>query len=487
MRGSRTILAWVAVLFAMSLTAELEPARATESQEAAKPSVAPSGPTPGSSGMRSPGYAPTEPTLLEDILLQKGVINLDDWARIKAEEEQRAAAASAEQGMLTNPRWYERIRITGYVQFRYSMISNGKCDLSLTDTNACTNPQEFYVRRIRMVFSGQVSERAFFYLQPAFEGNGFNTGSSVNLVDVFADYMLTKDRQNRLRFGMHRVLNSFDTFRTSGQRQELDRHESVQSGAAGERDLGISYYWTSPIAQQRFQTLTQYHNGPGDYGNFGIQIMNGQGRNQAELNADKLIGVRLAHPFELPDGRLFEVGVHAFRNQFVASGVTQGPTGTAATRCDSAPKSTGCQKLDERINAYFWLPPQPWGIMAEWTMGRGPQRDNQGILRDQDLHGGYVQGNYTWRYSDIGLLTPYVRWGEYYGGNKNSSQAISYNTRNVNVGLVWEPDTHWRFVAEWLFKHGQNQQSNGGPLAFNTPQDTFNANILRFQAQWFWN
>ncbi len=445
----------------------------------------------GLSGLR-PMSTPMQPTPLEDLLLEKGLISQEDWARIKADEEQNAAIASAEQGLVAGPRWYERIRITGYVQMRYSMINNGKCDISLSDTNACTNPQEIYLRRIRMVFSGQVSERLFFYLQPAFEGDGFNTGNSVDLVDAFADYMVTKDRQHRLRFGMHRVLNSFDTFRTSGQRQELDRHESIQSGAPGERDLGVSYYWTSEIAQQRYQTLTQYHNGPGDYGNFGIMVYNGQGRNKAELNANKGVSVRLAHPFELPNGRLVEVGAHGYYNQFVAQSsgavVIGAPNSTTAnTRCyRNLLGNGGCQVLDERVNMYLWTPPQPWGIMAEYTFGRGPERDNVGILRPQDLHGGYVQGNYTWRYSYTGLLTPYVRWGEYYGGNKNS-QGVAYLTRNVNVGLVWEPDTHWRFVAEYLFKHGNNQQSNSGALAFGQPQDTFNADIIRFQVQWFWN
>jgi hypothetical protein len=424
-------------------------------------------------------------SVLEDILLQKGVLSLDDWARIKADEEQRAAVATAEQGLVANPRWYERIRITGYMQMRYSMVSNGKCDISLSDANACNNPNQIYMRRIRMVFAGQPSDRLFFYIQPAMEGDGFNTGSSFNLVDAFGDYMLTTDRQHRLRFGMHRVLNSFDTFRTSSQRQELDRHESIQSGAPGERDLGVSYYYTNKMSQALYQQLTQYHNGPGDFGNIGIMVYNGQGRNKPELNANKHVSLRLAHPLELPNGRLVEVGAHAFKGTFVATGIGS-PTSTAATRCQQALTKNGCAINDERINVYFWTPPQPWGIMAEYTVGRGPERNGQGILQEQSLRGGYIQGNYTWRYSYTGLLTPYVRWGEYYGGNKNS-QGVAYMTRNVNIGLVWEPDTHWRFVAEYLFKHGNNQQSNGGPLAFNQPQDIFNASIFRIQAQWFWN
>src|SRR5574341_907939 len=149
-------------------------------------------------------------------------------------------------------------------------------------------------------------------------------------------------------------------------------------------------------------------------------VYNGQGRNKAELNAAKGVSVRLGHPFELPNGRLFEVGAHAYYNQFVATSsgavVIGGPTSTTAnTRCyHNLQGNGGCQVIDERVNAYFWTPPQPWGIMAEYTLGRGPERDEHGILTPQSLRGGYVQGNYTWRYSYTGLLTPYVRWGEYY-------------------------------------------------------------------------
>ncbi|GKS58486.1 porin [Nitrospira sp.] len=432
---------------------------------------------------RSLGYTETTPSLLEDVLLEKGVITTDDWARIKAEEEQKAARDTAEQGLFANPRWYDRIRLNGYVQLRYSLNDNStNGDTSLTDSNATNNPQKFYFRRIRMPIAGQVSERLFFYTQMAFEGTGFDTGDTPDIIDAFGDYLLTKDRQFRLRFGLQRVLNSFDTSRSSSQRIELDRHESVQSGAPGERDLGISFFWTSKIAQARYQQLAQYHNGPGDYGNFGVMVYNGQGRNKPELNANKAISARLGHPFELPNGRLFEIGLYGYLNEFVATG-TGAINSTAVTRCANARLSNGgCQIKDQRLTGYFWTPPQPWGIFGEYTIGRGPERDDQGILREQSLSGGYLEGNYSWRYSDVGLLTPYVRWGTYYGGNKNS-QGADYMTRNAQVGVVWEPDTHWRFVVEYLFKHGATTKN----MQYATAQDVFNMSMLRFQAQWFWN
>jgi Phosphate-selective porin O and P len=447
-------------------------------------------------GARSTGLGATNPSQIEDVLLEKGVLSLEDWTRIRADTEARAAEQSSMQGVVANPRWYERIRMQGFVQMRYSVYNNGLGDLSLTDGNAVKSNgtvagggQHMYFRRIRLPIAGQPSERLFFYLQPAFEGDGFNTGNSVNLVDAFADYMITQDQTWRVRFGLQRALVAFDTLRTSSQRQELDRHESIQSSAPGERDMGIALFYTTPESKARYQTMTQYHNGPGDYGNIAFQVYQGQGRNNVDFNKNKHVAVKASYPFELPNGRLVDVGAHAYTGLWDATSVTS--TTSGATRCSHSISSDGrCTTRDERVSAYIWTPPQPWGIMSEAVVGRGPERDVQGFLHEQSLYGFYVQGNYTWRYSDTGLLTPYVRYGEYYGGTKSSASGANYDTKNFTTGLVWEPDTHWRFVAEYLFKHGNNATSSLSDinnLTFGQAQQAFNMNMLRFQVQWLWN
>ncbi|MCX5723912.1 MAG: porin [Nitrospirae bacterium] len=455
--------------------------------------------TASSSGARSAGLSESQPSQLEDVLLEKGILSMDDWVRIKAESEARAAEQSSLQGVVANPHWYERMRMQGFVQTRMSFYDNGKGDLSLTDSKAVIakgngigavgGGQKMYFRRIRLPISGQPSERLFFFIQPAFEGDGYNTGNVVNLVDAFADYMITKDQTWRLRFGMQRALVSFDTLRTSSQRQELDRHESIQTSAPGERDMGIALFYTTPESKARYQTMTQYHNGPGDYGNIAFQMYNGQGRNAVDYNKDKHFAGKISYPFELPNGRLIDVGAHAYTGLWDATGVTSMTTG--ATRCSHSISTDGfCTIRDERLSAYVWTPPQPWGIMSEAVVGRGPERGSDGFLREASLYGGYIQGNYTWRYSDTGLVTPYVRYGEYYGGSKNSTSGANYDSKNVNAGLVWEPDTHWRFVAEYLFKHGTNAASSAADesaLTFGQSQQVFNMQMLRLQAQWLWN
>ncbi len=453
-----------------------------------KPSVTPvAGPSQTGSTKQSGGLMQAaEPTPLEDVLLEKGLITMDDWIRIKAQEEQKAVQMSSEMGMVTSPRWYERIRINGYVQMRYALNGNPMMDIPLGDKVATSDPNTFYIRRIRVVLQGQISERLSFYLQPAFEGSQVSNLNNNEVIDAFADFSITKDHQHWIRFGLSRTPNSFDTYRSSSNRQELDRHESVQSGAPGERDLGIAYYWSPKVSQERYSQLATYHNGPGDYGDFGIMVWNGQSRNKPELNYDKHVGIRLAHPWELPDGRLVETGMFAYRGQFVVEPGTVSRCPIALHRQDGQTK--GCQVRDERLTWYVWTPPQPWGILTEFTVGRGPKRDAQGFIRESSLAGGYVQPYYTYRYSDIGMVTGYVRYGEYDGGIKTVN-GVDGRSRTLNVGLVWDADTHWRFVMEWMNKNGMNsfQTSPNVALTNTGPQSEFNGNLLRFQAQWFFN
>lgn len=427
-----------------------------------------------------------ESTNLESLLLEKGIITQDDWIRLKAEEERRVFEQTPEMQMAGNPRWYERIRIGGYTQFRMALgATDGKFSIPLGDSAATSQPREFYFRRIRLVFQGQISERLAFFLQGAFEGdqatqNMFNK----EIIDAYGDFYLTKDKVHRLRFGQHRAPNSFDTYRSSTNRQELDRHESIQSGAPGERDLGLAYYWSPKIAQERYAQLAAYHNGPGDYGVFGLMVYNGQGRNKAERGGNKHVGVRLAYPFELPNGRLLETGVMAFRGMFSVAGAGAPTSTTSAAKCQDALNKDGeCDVNDERITAYLWTPPQPWGLLAEGTIGRNAKRNaGNNTIEESSLRGGYVQGYYTWRYSDVGQLTPYVRYGEYFGGIKSIAGAPDGQSRTWNFGLVWEPDTHWRFVTELMFKDGLNET-----LVRNQAQNEFDASLLRFQAQFFFN
>lgn len=428
-----------------------------------------------------------ESTPLEDKLLQKGLITRDDWIEIKAEEERRQVDRATEKQFTSSPRWFERINVNGYSQLRYTMKSNSKLDNPQGESFSQGREQDFFLRRIRLVFEGQVSDRIAFFMQFANEGDGFATKNN-EMVDMYGDYYITKDKIHRFRFGLVRVPNAFDTYRSSSQRQELDRAEAIQSGAPGERDFGLAYFWSPKIAQERFTRLATYHNGPGDYGVFNIMVYNGQGRNQVDLNKNKHIGARVAYPFELPNGRLVETGVFGFMGRYVVNNTAALSSTSASVRCytnsvvNTSGATNGCAIDENRVTAYIWTPPQPWGFMGEGVIGRGPERDNQGIVRQSALYGGYAQFNYSHRYSDTGMIIPYVRYGYYNGGFKNNRAAAADNSI-WNVGLVWEPDTHLRLTTEWMNESRLTQVG----MHFGLPQEEINGNMLRFQVQWFWN
>ena len=81
------------------------------------------------------------------------MITQEDWIRLKAEEERRVFEQSSELQMSGNPRWYERIRMTGYIQYKYNMApTNRLFDNPLGDSFGDQQGNEFYIRRMRLVF-----------------------------------------------------------------------------------------------------------------------------------------------------------------------------------------------------------------------------------------------------------------------------------------------------------------------------------------------
>jgi hypothetical protein len=100
---------------------------------------------------------------MEDLLLEKGLITLDDWIRIKAEDERRQSERSVVAEFTGSPRWYERLTMYGYGMMRFNRLGNpdGRIrsyqDASLGDQPSGAQPG-FFFRRIRWVVTGQISE-----------------------------------------------------------------------------------------------------------------------------------------------------------------------------------------------------------------------------------------------------------------------------------------------------------------------------------------
>lgn len=461
------------------------------------PAATPAANVPAPGGMVRRGTEGVEASSLEDVMLEKGLITVDDWVRIKAEEERRASERSIVAEFTGSARWFERISMYGYGMLRYNVETNGRLrsyhDASVGGKNNGAQPGFFY-RRIRWVVTGQVSDHVAFFLQPDLASNISGNTHSVSLRDAYGDYYFDKGKEYRIRAGLQRIPCSWDNWQASRVRMAIDRADATNSCAPSERDLGLSFMWTPKIAQQRFKQMLDYMYGPGDYGVFNITVDNAQGLNAQERNDDKRVSVRLAWPFELPGGRLMEVGINANRGMFNVNYGTAAPGNTLFSLNESG--NTGARNIvDERLNFYVYYPPQPWGFIAEYVVGRGPKRGGDGIVRESSLRGGYVQGHYQWKYSDTGLANVYARYQEYYGGLKFQAGAPDDRMHELEMGVAWQPDPQWEITVAYTFTQRLNvfnTENNIGACtsaANCTPGKQIDAygNLLRFQVVWFWN
>jgi hypothetical protein len=494
MKGPLAIAAWAVALSVMGLPAGFGSALAQEPRGTAGPSVTPvAGPPPGPGGMIRQGEKALESTSLEDLLLEKGLITMDDWIRIKAEEERRVSERSVVAEFTGSPRWYERITMYGYGMMRYNRLGqpNGQLrtyhDASVGDKNSGAQPG-FFFRRIRWVVTGQVSDHVAFFIQPDLASNVSGNTHVLSMRDAYGDWMFDKSKEFRLRVGLQRVPCSFDNYQASRVRMAIDRADATNSCAQSERDMGVSFMWTPKTAQYRFKQMLDYMYGPGDYGVFNVTVYNGQGLNAQEANDNKHVGVRLAWPFELPGGRLMEVGANAMKGMFVVNNGAAA-TGTTLFSFNESGNTSSRGYNDERLNVYMYYPPQPWGFIAEYVTGRGPKRGGDGRVRESSLYGGYVQAHYQWKYSDVALANFYARWQEYHGGLKFQTGAPNDEMKEVELGIAWQPDPQWEFTAAYTFTQRENVFTTTPVVVPTTPGQQFSnyGNLIRFQAIWFWN
>lgn len=433
-----------------------------------------------------------ESTAVEDLLLEKGLITMDDWIRIKAEEERKQQERAVVAEFTGSPRWYERITMFGYGMLRYNVGSNGRLrtyhDASVGSKNDGAQPG-FFFRRIRWVVTGQVSDHVSFYVQPDLASNVSGNTHVLSMRDAYGDWNFDKDKEFRVRAGLQRVPCSFDNYQASRVRMAIDRADATNSCASSERDMGLSFMWTPKIAQQRYKQMLDYMYGPGDYGVFNVTVYNGQGLNQAETNANKHVGVRTSWPFELPGGRLMEVGMNAMHGMFTVSNGTCTTGSTSICGLNESRSSGSRSYLDERVNVYVYYPPQPWGFIAEYVTGRGPKRGADGIVRESHLYGGYVQGHYQWKYSDTGLANIYSRWQEYHGGIKFQTGAADGTMSEIETGVAWQPDPQWEVTVAYTYANRLNTFNTTPNTSTTAPGQQIEAhgNLLRFQAIWFWN
>jgi hypothetical protein len=404
-------------------------------------------------------------------LIAKEVVRvLDSINKVKAAEEKSKPKKDAQ--------WYDKISIRGYAQIRYNgllstndKVSCDQCDKSWGTTATGDNVKSnngFFIRRARIVFSGQIHPNVYFYIQPDFASSpATGVNNFVQLRDAYFDLSFDAKKEFRVRVGQSKVPFGFENLQSSQNRLTLDRNDALNSAVANERDLGAFFYWAPSKIRERFAMLIKDgYKGSGDYGVFAFGAYNGQTANKSEANRNLHVVTRVSYPFVIGN-QIIEPGLQAYTGRWafgseISSGVSV---------------KDKQYTIDQRVAASFVLYPKPFGVQAEYNIGKGPRYNKlTNAVEVSNLEGGYVTLNYKWDLPKNQLLYPFAKFQYYDGGKKYEKDARSYTVRDYELGLEWQPYKAFEFTATWVIADRTFEDS---VLTNNRQQ----GNLLRLQAQ----
>jgi hypothetical protein len=363
--------------------------------------------------------------------------------------------------------WYEKISLRGYTQVRYNRLLEtnnnlqcDQCDRSWGGTGG------FFLRRIRLIFSGQISNRLYFYIQPDFASTPDNTNLNFGQIrDAYFDLGLDTKNEFRLRFGQSKIPFGFENLQSSQNRLPLDRNDALNSAASNERDLGAFFYWAPRKIRDRFAFLVSSGlKGSGDYGVFAFGAYNGQTANRNEANDRPHLISRLSYPIQIGK-QIIEPGIQAYSGKYVVGTLSTGVTGNSKF-----------EYKDERAAATFVLYPQPLGLQLEYNIGTGPEYNTATKKIDQKrLEGGYALASYAIKFKNQALF-PFVRYHFYDGGKKFERDARSYNVNELEVGAEWQPFKNFEVVTQYTISERRFEDAA-------KPLNNQEGQLLRIQLQ----
>jgi phosphate-selective porin len=366
-------------------------------------------------------------------------------------------------------KWYETFNIRGYAQVRYNrlletnpLLKNEQGDRSWGENGG------FFIRRMRIIFSGQISKQVYFYEQPDFASSASSGGLHFGqLRDAYMDIGLESKNEFRVRVGQSKVPFGFENMQSSQNRLPLDRADGTNSALSNERDLGAFFYWAPTRIRERYAMLVSKGlKGSGDYGSFAFGVFNGQTANKPEANDQLHVVSRFSYPLTVGK-QIIEPGIQAYTGKYVV---------TAEQTSQGVKVNADRNYIDQRIAATFVLYPQPFGIQAEYNVGRGPAYNKQtNSIEVQKLDGGYVTFSYLTHLKNQ-ILIPFTRAHYYNGGKKHELDARMHNVRELEIGVEWQPVKQFELVCQYTISSRRFED--------HAKQNNFQrGNLLRLQAQ----
>lgn len=480
-------------------------------------------------------------------------LEAEEAAAKRAARAEAAAAHAAPAAAAPAPdapkHWYEKISLRGYTQMRYNDIISGNMynDIATPGDRSVGPRQNFLIRRMRLIFSGDISKHLYIYIQPDLASNPSGTfsptptvvtnpayfyynqqigtyanaaGYFAQLRDAYADISIDEKKEFRFRVGQSKIPYGFINMQSSQNRLALDRADALNSCCRDERDLGIFFYYSPEHMRHLFRDLVKNNlKGSGDYGMFAFGIYNGQGANRIELNRNVHIVGRFTYPYVFENGQIVEVSVQGYTGRFVPQTAAITPslgmaTGQAGYRPPGYPGTGGIVPF---VNAPTYNNPNnfvlgtypgagAWG--AACVNGCQGLKDERvavtGVVYPQPFG---IQAEWNWGRGPVLDQTQlYIKTGSLNGGYV----LVNYKYDDTMFGL----GTFFPFV-QWQYYNGGSKFEANAPLqrlheldvglewqplpelevvatytkmnrtnVLAAPYRQFNADLLRMQLQW---
>lgn len=390
----------------------------------------------------TPPAAPS-PSFEERLRALEERLELGDKERAQLREQLAAQKAGAPGGKPAEKKWFDRLSIRGYGQFRTTSLFNedNTPNLNVPNDRSVNEAETLQLRRGRVILSGDVTDHLFVYAQLDFAGSTGAADQALQMRDFYGDIALDAAKEYRFRLGTSKVPYGWVNLQSSQNRGPIERPDALNSAVEGERDMGAYFYWAPKEVRALFSDLVRSgRKGSGDYGVIGFGAYNGQGLNRSDLNGEPHWIARVSYPFELADKQVVEIGAYGYTGDYV---VTTGATGGVTPIADPDGLT------DERVGVTFVWYPQPFGLEAEWTWGRGPQLTDDATRIDvESLQGGYVMANWLQR-GDSGSWFPFVRWNFFDGARKFARNAPRAEVNEIDVGIEWAPVPEVELVVQY--------------------------------------
>jgi len=449
---------------------------AAESPAAAPVSAGPEGEAPGATGA-----APTLESVSEQVE--------HDAKRIDAVEaevaEQKKSLLRIEEiadgtssdliGKALEGKWYERLSLRGYTQFRASEVfSQNGPDLEVPADRSVRDNETFVIRRGRLVVSGDATDHLFLYAQTDFNASTNGGDIVLQMRDLYGDIALDPEKEFRIRVGQSKIPFGHVNLQSSQNRAALERADGLNSAIEGERDFGVVAMWAPAETRLLFKDIVKKGlKGSGDYGVVALGAFSGQGPNRGDQNGEPQIVGRVGYPIALDNGQIFEVAAQYYYQRYVTS-TTEIDLGGGPLEPDQP--SNGA--IDQRGALSLVWYPQPFGFEAEWNVGEGPELNPDGDrVEARFLHGGYVQLN-SRHETPYGVFFPFTRWNYYAGGRKFANNAPRSTVNELDAGLEYSPWPEIELTLMYTFSFERTNTRNA-PY-----DDTTDAHRLGAQVQW---